>query len=61
MDARLAIRLPKELLRAIDDYCKENYLDRSTVMRQALLHYGPLGPHIKKQKKKSLADEIEDF
>jgi len=60
---RVSIRLPGELARALDAYCKDNYLDRSTVMRTALLHWGPLQKYIKEAKevKKDLAREVENF
>lgn len=60
---RVSIRLPGELARALDAYCKDNYLDRSTVMRTALLHWGPLQKYIKEAKevKKDLAREVENY
>ncbi len=47
---RVSVRLPGELARALDAYCKDNYLDRSTVMRTALLLWGPLQKYIKEAK-----------
>ena len=47
---RVSVRLPEEIARALDQYCKDNYLDRSTVMRTALLHWGPLKKYLKEEK-----------
>lgn len=51
---RATVRLPGEIARALDKYCKDNYLNRSTVIRMALIHYGPLQKHIKEEKKEVL-------
>ena len=60
---RVSVRLPGEIARALDKYCDDNYLDRSTVMRTALLHWGPLQKYLKggKKVKKDLATAVENF
>ena len=49
MDQRVAVRLPDEIARALDKYCKDNYLDRSTVMRMALINWEPLKKYLKER------------
>jgi len=49
MDQRVAVRLPDEIARALDKYCKDNYLDRSTVMRTALINWEPLKKYLKER------------
>ncbi len=56
---RVSVRLPGEIARALDKYCDDNYLDRSTVMRTALLHYGPLQKYIKGEKEVSKKLDID--
>jgi hypothetical protein len=61
---RVSVRLPGEIARALDKYCDDNYLDRSTVMRTALLHFGPLQKHLKEAKnmaKKDLTTVVENY
>ncbi|NLK40079.1 MAG: hypothetical protein GX303_07585 [Clostridiales bacterium] len=56
---RVSVRLPGEIARALDKYCDDNYLDRSTVMRTALLHWGPLKKYLKEAKNMLDIDKIE--
>ena len=49
MDQRVAVRLPDEIARALDKYCEDNYLNRSTVMRMALINWEPLKKYLKEQ------------
>ena len=46
MDQRVTVRLPGEIARALDKYCKDNYLDRSTVMRTALINWEPFKEYL---------------
>ena len=52
MDQRVSVRLPSEIARAIDEYCKDNYLDRSTVMRTALINWEPFKEYLERKKNK---------
>jgi len=56
---RVSVRIPGEIARALDKYCDDNYLDRSTVIRMALIHYGPLQKHIKEEKEVSKKLDID--
>ena len=47
---RVAVRLHGEIARALDKYCEDNYLDRSTVMRMALINWEPLKKYLKEEK-----------
>ena len=49
MDQRVAVRLPDEIARALDKYCKDNYLDRSTAIRTALINWEPLKKYLKER------------
>jgi len=49
MDQRVSVRLPGEIARALDKYCEDNYLNRSTVMRMALINWEPLKKYLKEQ------------
>ena len=49
MDQRVSVRLHGEIARALDKYCEDNYLDRSTVMRMALINWEPLKKYLKEQ------------
>ena len=49
MDQRVAVRLPDEIARALDKYCEDNYLNRSTVIRMALINWEPLKKYLKEQ------------
>ena len=42
MDQRVAVRLPDEIARALNKYCEDNYLNRSTVIRMAFDQLGAI-------------------
>jgi len=48
---RVSVRIPGEIARALDNYCCDNYLDRSTVMRTALLKWEPLQKYLEEAKR----------
>ena len=50
MDQRVAVRLPGEIARALDKYCEDNYLDRSTVIRTALINWEPFKEYLEREK-----------
>jgi len=52
IDQRVSVRLPSKIARAIDVYCKDNYLDRSTVMRTALINWEPFKEYLERKKNK---------
>ncbi len=52
MDQRVAVRLPGEIARALDKYCEDNYLDRSTVIRTALINWEPFKEYLEREKNK---------
>ena len=43
----VSVRLPGEIARALDRYCQDNYLNRSTVIRTALINWEPLKKYLK--------------
>ena len=49
MDQRGAVRLHGEIARALDKYCEDNYLDRSTVMRTALINWEPFKEYLERE------------
>jgi hypothetical protein len=49
MDQRVSVRLPEKIAQALDKYCEDNYLDRSTAIRMALINWEPLKKYLKKQ------------
>ena len=49
MDQRVAVRLHGEIARALDKYCEDNYLDRSTVMRTALINWEPFKEYLERE------------
>jgi len=63
MDQRVSVRLPGEIARALDKYCEDNYMDRSTVLRTALIHWGPLQKYLNAEKEglKDLTSVVEAF
>jgi metal-responsive CopG/Arc/MetJ family transcriptional regulator len=46
----VSVRLPEKIARALDKYCKDNYLNRSAVMRTALVNWEPLKKYLKEEK-----------
>ena len=46
MDQRVTVRLPGEIARALDKYCEDSYLDRSTVIRTALINWEPFKEYL---------------
>ena len=56
MNQRVAVRLPDEIARALDKYCKDNYLDRSTVIRTALINWEPLKKYLKERSQRPLQE-----
>ena len=53
-DQRVAVRLHGEIARALDKYCKDNFLDRSTVIRTALINWEPFKEYLEREKNKQL-------
>ena len=51
MDQRVSVRLPSEIARALVRYCQDNYLDRSTVIRTALINWDPFKEYLEREKK----------
>jgi metal-responsive CopG/Arc/MetJ family transcriptional regulator len=51
-DTRVTVRLPGEIARALDKYCNDNYLDRSTAMRTALINWEPFKEYLEREKNK---------
>ena len=51
-DQRVAVRLHGEIARALDKYCKDNFLDRSTVIRTALINWEPFKEYLEREKNK---------
>ena len=45
----VSVRLPGEIAQALDKYCKDNYLDRSTVMRTALINWEPFKEYLERE------------
>jgi len=52
IDQRVSVRLPGEIARALDRYCQDNYLDRSTVIRTALINWEPFKEYLEREKNK---------
>jgi len=52
MDQRVAVRLPGEIARALDKYCEDNFLDRSTVIRTAIINWEPFKEYLEREKNK---------
>ena len=49
-DQRVSVRLPSEIARALDKYCEDSYLDRSTVIRTALINWEPFKEYLEREK-----------
>ena len=49
MDQRVSVRLPEKIAQALDKYCEDNYLDRSTAIRMALINWEPLKKYLKER------------
>lgn len=47
MVQHVSVRLPEKIARALDKYCEDNFLDRSTVIRTALINWEPLKKYLK--------------
>ena len=57
----VSVRLPGKVARALEKYCKENFVDRSTVLRTALIHWEPIRKYLRRNDKMKLnIDAIED-
>ena len=54
MDQRVSVRLPSEIARALDRYCQDHYLDRSTVIRTALINWDPFKEYLNKKIEKNV-------
>ena len=49
MDQRVSVRLPENIARALDRYCQDNYLNRSTVIRTALINWEPFKEYLERE------------
>lgn len=52
MRKHVSVRLPREIYNALEAYCKDNYIDKSTIMRTALIHWEPMQKYLYKERKK---------
>ena len=53
-DQRVSVRLPGEIAQALDKYCEDNFLDRSTAIRMALINWEPFKEYLEREKNKQL-------
>jgi len=52
MELCVSVRLPEKIARALDRYCQDNYLNRSTVIRTALINWEPFKEYLEREKNK---------
>lgn len=53
MDQCVSVRLPEKIARALDRYCQDNYLNRSTVIRTALINWEPFKEYLEREKNRN--------
>lgn len=44
----VSVRLPSELAQALEKYCQENFVDRSTVLRTAFIQWEPIRKYLER-------------